>query len=315
MARSGSTDFNLEQSQILNGAIRIIQGMGGKLPGGRKTAMSELQDAAQALNMMLKQWQGEGVGLWLNKEINVFPAYQTGSYSLGSSGDHAAISIIKTELSSSVSASGTSLTVDSITGISDADAIGIELDDNTLDWTTVNGAPSGSTITITTGLTSAAATDNNVYTYTTKSGRPLSITEARLHRDSATDTPLTLLNRDEWMEIASKETNGTPTCVYYDPQLDSGVLYVWPRPSTVDNWIKLTARMPIQDFDAAENDPDFPTECMRAVKYNLAVELSHEYTGIDLGRYDRTKKMADNLYRSLVMVDAEYSSYQFKAWD
>ena len=315
MARSGSTDFGLEGSDIIRGALRMVYGMGGKLPAGRKTAETEIQDAKEALNMMLKQWQSEGVGLWLNRELNIFLAYQTGSYSLGPSGDHASIDIIETELSSSAASGATSLEVDSITGISASDAIGIELDDNTLQWTTVSGAPSGSTIIIAAALTDSASSDNNVYTYTTMSGRPLSITEARLHRDSGTDVPLEVLNRQRWMELSNKQSDGTPNCIYYDPQLDSGILNVWLRPTTVDNYIKATCRMEIQDIDTMEDDPDFPVEIHRAVKFNLACELSHEYSGIDLARYDRTRRMADKLYLMLVMADAEHISYQFKASD
>ena len=154
-----------------------------------------------------------------------------------------------------------------------------------------------------------------MYTYTTAAQRPLAITEARLHRDDGTDTPLRLLTRDEWMRISNKDLNGTPTCVYYDPQLDNGVLNIWPRPDYVSQYIKATARVPIQDFDTAANDPDFPQECYRAVKFNLAVDLSHEYTGIDLNRFDRVKRQADKLYATLVMADADYGSVYFKAYD
>ena len=310
MARSGSTDFNVNQSGIVRGAIRVVEGMGGKLPGGRKDGTSELKDASEALNMMLKQWQSDGVGLWLNKEINLFLAYRDGSYSLGS--DHASATIVETEISSAASSGASSIEVDSTTGMTAVDAIGIELDDGTLQWTTISSVTDSDTLALSASLTGGAAVDNNVYTYTTKSTRPLDITEARLHRDDATDTPLNILTRQKWMDISTKDNNGTPTCIYYDPQLDSGILHVWSRPDEVSNYIKLTARMPVQDFDAAENDPDFPAECFRAVQFNLAIDLSYEYTDIDPKRFAAVERKAAYLYNALVAYDAEYGSVTFE---
>jgi hypothetical protein len=53
--------------------------------------------------------------------------------------------------------------VDSISGISDNDSIGIVLDDTTTHWTQVNGTPSVNTVTLETYLPYAAAIDNVVY--------------------------------------------------------------------------------------------------------------------------------------------------------
>ena len=265
--------------------------------------------------MMLKEWRARGVGLWLQKELYVFLAYRDGSYSLGPTGDHATLTLVETELSEDSAASDTTLKVDSITGISDADIIGVELDAGTLEWTTVNGTPASSIITITTGITSAAAENNNVYTYTTIAQRPLEVMEARLYSDDDSEIPLNVLTRQEWMNYTTKLSNGTPNSIYYDPQLDSGILHVWPRPNNVNEYIKLTCKYPIQDFDAAANDPDFPVELHNAVKFNLAVDISHEYTGIDINRYYALKKRADALYAGVSTYDTEYGSIFFEAYD
>jgi hypothetical protein len=53
------------------------------------------------------------------------------------------------------------MVVDSITGVASGDIIGVALDTGLWHWTTVNGAPSGSTIVLTAGLPSAAG-DNNI---------------------------------------------------------------------------------------------------------------------------------------------------------
>lgn len=67
-----------------------------------------------------------------------------------------------TTLSVSAVLGETSLTVASIVGFTAGAPIGIRLDDGTQHITTINGAPAGSTIVITTGLASAAASGNAV---------------------------------------------------------------------------------------------------------------------------------------------------------
>ena len=310
MARSGSVDFGLTRDGIIRGAVRIVKGLGGKVPEGAQSGQVEFSNAAEALNMMLKQLQSDGVGLWLNKEIIIFPAYRDGKYSLGPTGDHATLTLVETEISTAASSSDAALVVDSTAGMTAADNIGIQLDDGTLQWTDISagGVVDSTNLNLDASLTDDAAVDNNVYTYTTIIDRPLVITEARLYYDAGNEITLNPLNRDEWMELSNKETNGTPTSWYYDPQLDNGIFYLYPRPNEVSYYIKATARMPIQDFDAAGNDPDFPQECYRPIKFMLAEEISHEYSGIEHNSYLRLKRKADELYTVMKSWDAVYGS-------
>ena len=312
MATSGSADFALTRDGIIRGAIRIVKGSGGQMPGSASSGQEEFSNAAQASNMLLKAWQGIGIGLWLNKEVSVPFAYRDGEYSLGTSGDHASETLYVTEVATAQTSGNSTLVLDSTSGVSDADAIGVELDDGTMQWNTINGSPSSLTVTLTTALTDDVAVNNEVMTYTTKSGRPVSITEARLVNDAGTETPLQILDRQEWMNIPSKDNNGTPSMVYYDHQLDSGILHVWPRPNLVSNYIKLTARMPIQDFDNSTDAPDFPQEVYRAAKWNLALEIAPEYTGIDPQRFAHLEKMANKTFKQMADFDFEAGSIQFE---
>jgi len=307
MSRSGSYDFNVTRDDIIAGAIRIIFGRGGKLPE-TKSPQNEYDEAAQALNMMLKAWQARRVGLWKNAEIIVFLAEDTASYSLGPTGDHATLSLVETEISTAAESGDSTVTVDSITGMSDLDAIGIELDDDSLQWTTIDGTPASSVITLATTLTDSAAVDNNVYTYTTIIQRPLSISEGRRYGDDGTETPLGILTREQYMNLANKATSGSPNQVYYDPQLDNGKLYVWPVPDSVEEYLKLSARMPIQDLDDTDDDFDLPNEWFEALKFNLAYKLALEYEGIDAQNMMIIKGMADESFYDVVGFDAEHGS-------
>ena len=142
MATSGSKDFNLTVGDLISGAIRSV---GGKPAKGISTQDTKA-NARQALNMILKHWQGEGIDVWMLRGIYIFLSDGGYEYSLGPAGKFT-YSMTKTELSDDALSGAASIEVDSITGISDGDYLGIELDDGTLQWTTVSGSPSGTTVT------------------------------------------------------------------------------------------------------------------------------------------------------------------------
>jgi len=69
----------------------------------------------------------------------------------------------ETTLSALAVKGATEIEVTSVSGISDADKIVVELDNGAYIWTTVDGTPDGTTVTLTHGLTGHAATGNTVY--------------------------------------------------------------------------------------------------------------------------------------------------------
>jgi len=111
--------------------------------------------------------------------------------------------------------------------------------------------------------------------------KPLKITQAILH-DTQTnvDIPMRIITRDEYLRLGNKTTTGQPIQIYYDPQRDHGVLYVYPpaNSSAVSyKQIKFTYQRPFEDFDASTDEPDFPQEWFDALKYGLASRLAGEY--------------------------------------
>lgn len=306
MATSGSKDFTRTRDQIIDGAIRIL----GHNRGGKIGLDQQRIEASEALNMLFKSWQAEGIGLWVNTESAVFLSPNEEYYSLGSSGDHASAVWVKTELSADAASGAAAISVDSIEGISDEDNVGIVLSDGTIQWTTVNGTPSGSTITLTAVLTGAASEDGHVYTYTTRLARPIEIIEARVRRSDDTEIVLIAISRDEYMALTSKDTTGTVVQYYYDPQLDLGRLYVWPVATDLKEYIKLTARVPFDDFDAATDNAEMPVELLRALKWNLAADLSLEYE-TELEKVHVIRAEARKIKEQIMLDDKEYTSVFF----
>lgn len=278
MATSGTVTFGRNRDQLIKSAFRKINAF----ESGETPDAESMNDAAEALNAMVKHWQATGINIWTTQEAIVFPQLDQNTYTLAStSTDHATESYTETELTADAISGATTITVDAITGISTTYNIGVQVDDGTLHWTTVNGAPSGSTVTLTAGLDDSATAGNLVVVYQTKLVRPLKIISARRYNfSSAIDTPLFEMDRVEYQEMPNKTTGSTVNAYFYDRRggkNSSGFLYLWPTPSTVDEAIKMTVARPIEDFSAAGNDPDLPQEWIRAIEWNLADEIADEY--------------------------------------
>ncbi len=376
MATSGSYNYNRNALEIITEALSLI----GSDKGAGETIPAEDVDTCLAsLNMMVKAWQAEGMGLWKNIDASLFLEYGEWLYSLGSTGDHATASGIKTEVATAAASGATSLVIDATAGMSNsfdrngivtavtpggagaitltgalvADSIaylpsqrkvliystandsgvtfeitgydvngvavtetitgpntstvysvyeyhtivsitisaagtgsieigcvgsfvGIELDDGTLQWTN-NGAALSTTFTLIAALTDDVAVDNHVYVYESKLPRPIEITEVRLRAASGTERPLRIKSRQEYMALPNKEDSGSANLVYYDPQRTNGKLYIWSACNDVQEYIKFTARIPIEDFDDQTDDADFPQEWLLALSWNLAIIIAPKF--------------------------------------
>ena len=303
MALSGSTDYNRTRNELLNGALRLI----GKDGRGKTASAEDIADATEALELMVKAWQGRGVYLWKQKEATLFLTKGTASYSLP--GANCTHSYVETDISTAAALGASTISVDSITGMTTGDYIGIQLDTGVLQWTTINGAPSGTTVTLTDVLEAAVAVDNTVFVYTTQIVRPLKIVDAR--RKDSSDVPIEVITRQEYNELPSKTSTGSVNQVYYDPQLTTGTLKVWPTGAVVDDVIELTVMLPIQDFDSSNVDPDFPQEWLRALKWNLAADLGPEY-GVPLDRQMFLEAKASKMLDEVSAFDEEVGSVYFQ---
>lgn len=309
MAKSGSYDFSLNRDGIIRKAMTQLQ----LVKPNSNPPSDWVTDAAETLNVMIKVWQAEGIGLWLNKKFTLFLQYEQQSYDLGPTGDHATLSYNYTTLSSAAASAASTIVVSSATGITDTYAIGVELDSGTMQWTTVNGAPSSTTVTLTAALTGAAASGNTVYVYETIIQRPLEVWEPRTLESSSDDeTNINIVSREEYMAMTDKDNTGRPNMAYYDPQLTDGKLYVWPAPDTVDTVLVATAKYPIQDFDAAANDADFPVEWTEALVWNLAMRIAPAHMDdIMTDRIPLIEKYARESKENAMRFDSEHGTSIF----
>lgn len=302
MALSNSTDYNRNRDEIILGALRLI----GKSGRGKIAGSDDIGDAAEALELMVKSWQASGIHIWKQKQATLFVEKGTASYSFP--GANCTHSYVETAMKVAGSTSDSTIDVDSITGMTTGDFIGIQLDGGTMQWTTINGAPSGDTVTLTTALTGAAAIDNTVYVYTTKIVRPLRVTDAR--RKDTSDIPIDVESREEYFAQPNKTSSGKVNLVYYDAQLTTGKFYIWPTGDKADDKIEIDLMLPIQDFDATNIDPDFPQEWLKTLKWNLASDIGPEY-GVELNRQRYIDKRAERMLKSVSDFDIDPGPVQF----
>lgn len=305
MTTSGSYNFSNTCQQIIHRALRIC----GVIASGETPHANDFDISLTALNQMIKNWQTRDVGLWLQKTVYCFLADATRNYLIGPSGTNATTSMVSTAIATAAIAGDGTITVDSDTGISNGDYIGIELDDGTMQWTTVNGAPAADVITLTAVLTDAAAVDNVVYTYTTKTQRPIKIFQARLYIDGD-EFELLPMSESEYKRLPSKSTEGQVTQYYYDPQTTNGVLYVWPTTDDVSSYLILTTLIPVQDFDAVNDDPDFPQDWLKPLSLCLADDISLEFD-VQPDKAARIKQDAMTAFNQTWAADIENVTTQF----
>lgn len=274
MATSGDDTFSVSRDDIINAAYEGI-GMKGI---GRVLSAEDIEKAALRLNLIVKQWMGTadfapGLKMWSRKTGYLFLQDGTYEYTLGPSGSHATSSYVSTTLSAALAIAATAATVASITGISSGDNIGLEMSNGSLHWTTVNGAPSGSTVTLTTGPTVACDSGAKVYAYTSKVRRPLEILTMVRRNNDGIDDPMYQMLRETYELIADKDATGTPTQYLYESTLTNGTLYLDTAPDDVTDVLRFIFLRPIEDFDASTDTPDFPQQWYRPLVNQLGMDL------------------------------------------
>lgn len=278
MSTSGSANFSVTGQEIVEGALRAL----GVLGRGRALQAGDLEDGLEALNMLVKQWQGiadfaPGLKVWTRKRATLFLQKASNEYDLGPSGDHATDDTYdETTMRVAGVTNDTTLELTSTTGMTAADYIGIVLDSGSIHWTTIVSITDGDTLVITTGLASAAAIGNKVYAYTNKIQRPLKILTFNLRDSDGNDTPLYSMELEEYESIPDKDAAATPTRYSYESQLTNGVLRFDTAPDDVSYLGKFVYLRPVEDLDAGSNDLDYPQHWFRALKFNLALDLAPE---------------------------------------
>lgn len=310
MTTSGTYVYTQNRGQIIRRAARLV----GAISAGETPSASINQDFSDALNAMTKRWQATGLHLWAEQEGILFLQPNQKMYVLGSpTTDHATQVYAQTTTNTVASLGATTISVASIVNIVNGYNLGIVLASGAMFWTTVNGTPSGSTVTLAAPLTGAVNSSAVVVAYQTAIQRPLRIINSRRYNfASGLDIPMNpALSRLDYRELPNKDATGTPTQFFYDPQIPAGNIYIWPTENIVVDAIKFTWMRELQDFATDANTPDFPQEWLDTLIYNLAFSMAPEF-GVPQEQYAMIKEQAA-LYLDLAMgFDREPESIYFQ---
>lgn len=225
MTTSGITAFSVTRDQIIQASLRALR----VIAAGETPTTSMVSDANQALNMMIKAWQGKEIALWLNRIFGIVLVESQASYQLGTA---------------------------------------------------------------------------------TSTPRPLEIIELRLIDTNNNEFPVSLVSRQEYYNLTNKTTSGKPSMAYYDPQLATGVLYIWPTPDDATDVIEGTGKYPIEIFNTLNDTPDFPEEWFEAIKFNLAKRLIPEYD-VPTDKAAYILQMAQESFDIANDFDREHTSIRF----
>ena len=273
MGLSQSYDFTLARREIIKEAYEII----GAIEPDATVSTNEEASAVTSLQLLLKQVQSEGLWLHTYKDAILFLEKDKTQYSLGPSGDHCAeeSDVVSTTLSEAHSTSATSIKLTSGTGMANSDKIGIELDDGTAHWTTISSGGSTTTAVIASGIASAAASGNTVYTYTSKIQRPILVRDIICRDSNNIDVPVKLISLSEYHSLSNKQSDGERVVqASYHPELTNGTLNVWPRTSNVVNRLAFSMKRPVMNVDGYGQHVEIPTDWLSWFTWELAYKLS-----------------------------------------
>lgn len=308
MGESLTTSYNLTAAEIITETLELLTVIGPGMPANGEDYVSCLR----SLNLMIKSWQAPPYGFHLWKVGKGYLFLNPGQkfYEIGgTSTDHIAEDAVVTDLAVALTTSATALTVDSTTGMTVGDVIGIELDAGTIHWTTIATIPTSTTLTITLGVVSAAAIDNKVYTYTSLAGRPLDITEVRLTKPGDTDQRMFPLSKNAYYTIANKTSESSPIQYYIETLKNSSRIYLYGTGNGVDEYIQFNYQKVVEDITLTTDFADFPPEVTMSIIWNLAIVVSPKYEKEDKAQGGLAGK-AQELFQ--VMVDNDQENVPFK---
>lgn len=311
-------DFQVSGTTLVSDAMELI----GAKEEGEAVSGDVLTTAIRQLNMLVKSWVTQGYHRHRKQEVVIPLVKGQKQYFLGPADTDAEWAdengFFNTQLDGAAVITATTLTVDSTSDMTLADRIGIELSDNTMDWTTISNIASSTSVSITTGLTGAASDNAIVYTYTARPQRPLRVQHARRRTvPTGNDIEVWKLSDEEYQSQPQKETNGTPVNYNFKPAKSDGTfasstLNVWQPPNNAKMQLRATVERPIADFDAASDNPDFPVEWALALTYNLALILEPQHSVLNAARIRDLRIDAQRHLEDVKSFDLDTGSLLFR---
>jgi hypothetical protein len=281
MTTSGTYIFSVTRDTIIRQAMLNI----GKLDDNEVPNAQQTTDAATALNMLVKQWQGKtdfapGLKMWTRRRGYLFLSNTTGQYTVGPGGTGWTTAPLFTATTAAAAANATTLQLPTGTGIAATYNIGIVLTSGAIFWTTVVSMI-GTTCTLTAGITTAASIGAQVYAYASAGTQPVQIETVLLRDNTLNDVPLRVMTTQDYDYLPQKanpQNVSDPGAIYYEFQLTNGILRTDVGASQdLTKYLVMTYMEAIQDFNSALDTPEYPQEWFLALCWGLAKQIAPQY--------------------------------------
>jgi hypothetical protein len=122
---------------------------------------------------------------------------------------------------------------------------------------------------------------------------PQRILDGYLRNAAGNDVQFAPKSRYDYDNLGLKSQVGIPNQCFYDPQIGAGTLTMYPVPITTStHTYHVIIQRQIQDFNLATDNPDFPQEAFRLLKWCLADEVALEYQTPEPVRREINQKAA-----------------------
>lgn len=300
MATSGSINYSTSTQEIITEALELL----GILGEGESYNTNQYTSALRTLNSMIKMWQADGLNLFAVQKLYLFPNLGQPYYDLSSTSEDLMTSNFGLRfVDGDFVENDTVITVDDASDMSAGFYIGIQTSGTRIFWATIVSI-AGEDVTLSDGIDADVSDGAKVYYFQTIAHRPMRILEGYIHKNDGAEIPIEQLSRVDYYSLSNKSTSGQITQFYYDPQVGTGKLYVWPTGSSELDYLVFLVQRTLEDFDNATDEPDYPQEWYMPLAYNLALVMAPKY-GTPAMDYNRIKELASHFYTTAKNWDEE----------
>lgn len=307
MATSGQITFSVSAQDIITEALELL----GVLGEGQAPTADQITSSNRTLNMLVKTWQADGLNLFAVKKLYLFLTRGQKQYELSSStSDHFTAQMYETTVDGEVDAGNTAVTLSDATGAAIGSKVGIYTTEGRMVWYELTDAVSGNIITLPSTTTVDIDDGAPVYIYNTVASRPMKVMESYLHQFGGTDIPVEIFARKQYNELSDKSSEGQVLQIYFDPQVSTSYLNVWPVTSDERDILVLFVQRTLETFVDDADTPDYPQEWYMPLAVNLAMHLAPKY-GTPENDYRRVRDQADFLYEMAKGFDREWATSMY----
>jgi hypothetical protein len=300
MPTSGVYDLSLTLNQVCERAYAALQiGQDGETLTG-----SFYNQARDFLNMMIKEWENQGIHLWTMKEGTLFLRVGQSVYPFGDSSTKLANDYYATYVTAAASTGAVTLSVYDTTGFVNGQPIGVVGEDNDLQWFTISSFVADTSVTLSSGVLTDINQNSIIYTYPDTFVPVVRILDVRRRELTDYEVPINFVSREEYMSLPNKDQPGTVIQAYYSRQLPYGTMYAWNAPSSSVPVLGFTYERKLQIMVNPTDTFDLPESWYGALIYNLAVRLKPIY-GCSPKRSAEIETLAMNTLNNALGFDTD----------